>query len=86
MDKEHKEVAAQRYEMLVKHTLKGHTLEVSLVESVRANVDNIDFRLIEIMCRTPSCRWWDHWDERHEDWTSRPWTGKDQLGKDFDDA
>ncbi len=71
MDKEHKEVAAERYAMLVSHTLKGHTLEVSLVEPGRPNVDNIDFHLIEIRCihDDPSCDWWDHWDERKGDIT-----------------
>ncbi len=70
MDELHKMVATSRYEMLVNHTLKGHTLEVSLVESVRPNVDNIDFHLIEVQCQTPSCNWWDHWDERKSDWTT----------------
>ena len=67
MDQEHKEVAAERYAMLVSHVIKHHRVDVRLIESVRPNVDNIDFHLLEAHCY--NCEWWDHWDEKKEDWT-----------------
>ncbi len=67
MDKEHREVAAERYAMLVSHTLKGHTLEVRMVPEGTPNVDNIDFHLMDVRCTT--CGWWDAWDERKGDIT-----------------
>ena len=70
MDKLHKEVATERYEMLIRHAIKepkishdtlGHKLIFGMIDSGRDG-----YFLFEVRCFT--CGWWDHWDERKSDW------------------
>ena len=64
MDKLHKEVATERYEMIINHILKGN-LPVSHHVKVMLQDSSDDFYLFEAHC---TCGWWDHWDERVSDW------------------
>lgn len=72
MDDLHKEVATERYEMLVKHALlknnhggRGHNLLFGYGTSGELD-ETEDHFLFEVRCLT--CGWWDHWDERKSDW------------------
>ncbi len=66
MDKPHQEVAAERYDMLVRHVLNapmaGHTLKFFLFDQTE------DHFVFEVGCTV--CDWWDHWDERKSDWNA----------------
>ena len=62
-DKLHVEVATERYDMLVRHVLNapmaGHAVTFRLTSE-----DDTHYQF-EVRCW---CDWWDHWDERKEDW------------------
>ena len=63
-DKPHVEVAAERYDMLVRHVLNapmaGHSITFRLEEETDTHYQ------FTITCGV--CLWWDGWDERKEDW------------------
>jgi len=57
---EHLVVKEERYDMLINHTRQGHQITFAL------QMEEEDFYNFELHCET--CGWWDHWDERKEDW------------------
>lgn len=60
-DKPDRQLIAERYEMLITHAIK-HNMSFKVLD------EDPEFYLFEVTCMDEECGWWDHWDERKEDW------------------
>lgn len=63
---EHQETMANRYSMVIDHQIKnpGH----NRIELLCLDRQDPKYYLFEARCISIHCDWWDHWDERKEDW------------------
>lgn len=69
MNLTHDEVKAIRYSNLISHAHStGHSLTIHKIPATEDSPSaetNTHF-MVEVACE--DCEWWDHWDERKEDW------------------
>lgn len=61
---------SERYEMMIGHIVRHPEedrgpMEVLVIDEDK---DPSGFYQIEVRCTVDICDWWDHWDERKEDW------------------
>lgn len=62
---EHNGLKAERYSMAINHVL-SHGDDIYTLRLTKIRSDDPNFFLFEVFC---FCGWWDHWDERKEDWS-----------------
>lgn len=67
-DVEHQVVKAERYEMAISHMLTHSQDQTAIITVRMVPSDDPNYHLIEVACMAAHCKWWDHWDERKEDW------------------